>query len=66
MHDLGLPLSFAGRPVASLTPADKAALDTFLADRAAAPRSPRPSVNCSHSYGTWRPPTDPLPPERGE
>ncbi|MFI9004667.1 hypothetical protein [Streptomyces sp. NPDC053541] len=40
VHDLGLPLSFAGRPVASLTPADKAALDTFLTDRAAAPAVP--------------------------
>ncbi|MFJ6352898.1 hypothetical protein ACIQKB_26060 [Streptomyces sp. NPDC092046] len=41
VHDLGLPLSFAGRPVASLTPADRAALGTFLDGGAAAPAAVR-------------------------
>ncbi|MEU7018902.1 hypothetical protein [Streptomyces sp. NPDC046385] len=37
VHDLGLPLSFAGRLVASLTPADRAALATFLDGGGATP-----------------------------
>lgn len=41
VHDLGLPLSFAGRPVASLTPADRAALGAFLDGGAAAPAAVR-------------------------
>lgn len=32
VHDLGLPLSFAERPIASLTPADLAALRAYLDD----------------------------------
>ncbi|MFJ4776829.1 hypothetical protein [Streptomyces sp. NPDC088762] len=30
LHDLDDPLSFAGRPLASLTAADRAALDAYL------------------------------------
>ncbi|MEV0452240.1 hypothetical protein [Streptomyces sp. NPDC050600] len=37
VHDLGLPLSFAGRPVSSLTPADRAALAAFLDGGGATP-----------------------------
>jgi hypothetical protein len=36
VHDLGDPLSFAGRPLASLTPADRDSLGAYL-DQGRAP-----------------------------